>query len=603
MADTTVDQILATYKLGDKTLDTAIKDGLVGSVSASVAEKNVSLLTGPMGPVVCERLHAMQYLSTADWLAYRDKIYKRIAGRTIDFPSSDYAGWFSNFQSSVKSLQIEAGLVDDEWVGSKTFQALQQLFTFEEPTHLDDWFEQQYSSSFINRAIYVRLHALGILPGKKERFFDDLTSTSINQVVTQRHTALRVRVWYGLALWRRVLQKWEYSFEHGPKEQKSIYLLFDTDWITQWLATRSDAFYDTFHDGLRLPRNWEKKPYRRIKDTPTGEFLPLALRVMYCHARVEVWLNGYASGKNRGRRNGTFNPGDRVDASQISLFFVDSESKRYIGYELRLFHKFWQEGYRVHNQLADDNEFNLFPFDYDECTRAELRTFIKQKKLNIAKIVVRTCACAAMMNSIPEEKVEGGATTQTQRLNEEYQRLTSSQRERTTWIDVAKGFVANVLDGIKRLAKWFMRKLSTVLKQISDVAKMVIRLTKSLAAKAYTYFKKLTDIVSVGMSFLSNKLAVAHDHVKIVRDSDFDFTILTAPTVSNESIATASSELLYKVTMFRAMCSILQLFYKAMKIVIGIVSAFKVVDVLLALANFGDILSEEDKLYLTTALD
>lgn len=41
--------------------------------------------------------------------------------------------------NAVKDLQAEAGLVTDEWLGFQTWQAIQQVFSFEEPTHLERW--------------------------------------------------------------------------------------------------------------------------------------------------------------------------------------------------------------------------------------------------------------------------------------------------------------------------------------------------------------------------------------------------------------------------------------------------------------------------------
>ena len=64
---------------------------------------------------------------------------------------------------AILRFQEEAGLTVDGWVGPESWTALQQLVTFEEPTHLEAWVNRPEAQAALRRAVGLRLHALGLL--------------------------------------------------------------------------------------------------------------------------------------------------------------------------------------------------------------------------------------------------------------------------------------------------------------------------------------------------------------------------------------------------------------------------------------------------------
>ncbi len=68
-----------------------------------------------------------------------------------------------NLKIAIKKFQKESGLPADGIVGSKTWLALQQLITFEEPTQIHLWLTDEGQPKLpLKRAIQLRLYTLGI---------------------------------------------------------------------------------------------------------------------------------------------------------------------------------------------------------------------------------------------------------------------------------------------------------------------------------------------------------------------------------------------------------------------------------------------------------
>lgn len=600
MAETTFETVLDTCKVADRRLEGAVKAGLLGGHSLSSTDNNIALLTGPLGPVICDRLCRMQYLSKAQLSDFETLIYPDIQGKQILREDSPHRHWFSIFDSAVKSLQQEAGLIEDTWFGSKTFHALQQLFSFEEPTQLDDWFDKPATNRFVNRAVYVRLRAMGIMPGPEERFFDAVKSQNdAADAYGVQHNELRKRIYYGLALWRAVLSHWGIQLPEGNKREQSILLLFNTDGITQWMANNQDALNKRFHTRIKLPTSWERDTYRRMQDTPKRLFRPLALRVLFKHARIELWLNGYGSSRKKSRNDGSFNPGDPIVLNKLSNIFVISSGPTRIGPELRRFHNFWQDCASLWKTLPQATRTANGDYSYRPRTHSSIKRELERGKLTIATIALRTMEGAKLLDSVPTPS----ENARMERINEEYAKLTDEERKPETWLEKGKGLVATVFDGIKRVTKWFWSKVKSVFSTLTEVLKKVIRMTKFLATRAYGYFQQLVTVLDTGMTVFTRRVIDGQNGVKIIRDKDFDFTILADTHKAGEDVERSVAVVTHKVTLFRAACIIIRFFYEGVKVVLSLLAgqAFKVVDVLLGLANFAHAMSDEDKQSLALA--
>ncbi|WDE09022.1 peptidoglycan-binding protein [Thalassomonas viridans] len=133
----------------------AVDEGvLLDTPGFSGAPKDKKALSPQFRPLLCSRLYRLGYLDQQD----ADDISH---GKLI---------------KAIKQLQKEAGLKTDGWIGEVTWQALQQLFTFEEPSQLELWYRGAQPSLFLRRAVNLRLMVLGISRHRSQADDDDFTS-------------------------------------------------------------------------------------------------------------------------------------------------------------------------------------------------------------------------------------------------------------------------------------------------------------------------------------------------------------------------------------------------------------------------------------------
>lgn len=68
---------------------------------------------------------------------------------------------------AIRRFQEEADLLPDQWVGEKTWLALQTLVSFEAGERIDLWVNKDNRQAALHRAINLRLHVLGFLDKSK----------------------------------------------------------------------------------------------------------------------------------------------------------------------------------------------------------------------------------------------------------------------------------------------------------------------------------------------------------------------------------------------------------------------------------------------------
>jgi len=156
----------------------------------------------------------------------------------------------------MRSFQQDAGFsingfIVDGWTGEQSWQALQELVSFESPTNLDRWFQHGKASPALIRATHLRLFALGLVnlkPGKDPDPSD-----------------LRL----GLAHFCEIMALLEISdlpLTAEPSMQ-TLTLLFDQDRLLQGLGR------------ARAPKAYEHR--QQIK--------PFIINM----AKIELWMLGY----------------------------------------------------------------------------------------------------------------------------------------------------------------------------------------------------------------------------------------------------------------------------------------------------------------------
>ncbi|GGW81666.1 hypothetical protein [Alteromonas halophila] len=588
-----VDSIFKKYQANDHAVDKAIDHGVVGTFN-QVDDANATLVTGPLGPVICRRLYLLQYLSSHDFTTYQSLSR---AGFSNPRALSD---WLVQFNHSVKLLQQEAGLQTDQWIGSKTFKAMQQLFSFEEPTNLSLWYKHGRSSTFLKRAIYVRMQFTGLIPGNHVRFFEQ------GRTYQQGKYELGDTLQDGFILWRKVLQTWGMPPAAGTTNQYLTATLFDIDGLTRTLNARRSQIASTLQH-TRLDPRWES--YTAL---PTGaltrqQIKQLALRVLVAHSRIEVWLQGYASALDNDPSDGMYDPGDSIDAHDFSLAFNEPlrrrrnhNSRHIIGPELSLYRQFWQDTKKLSTTLKEQNVKTGFKVTITNPLLTSIKHNIRMGRLTMASMALQNIHCAAIIDQVPMPD----KTTHIRRINEEYTRLSTRDRNVGAW-QKGRGLVEMVLDGVKRLAKWFWQSVKNVFRKVSHFVQRIIRAVQQLAVKGLTYYFRITELFSTSVHWVMQPVMYQSDAITVFRDRDYDVSVFIDDGPHTLSAINGMQKDLYlSVARFRTACNLLTVLldvFVGVAALVGGVRKWKIVDAALALANFYERLPGEDKRYLDLA--
>ncbi len=135
-AESNVDALI----LFEKDLDLARAEnvsGFVGIPETKVHFDKLSL-NDEMNDIFRDRLYRLGYLER-----------RNLAPEDLD-----------DLEGAVKKLQKEAGLTVDGWIGLQTWQALQELFSFENDSNLQKWNVLPFSP-FMKKAVCLRLKTFG----------------------------------------------------------------------------------------------------------------------------------------------------------------------------------------------------------------------------------------------------------------------------------------------------------------------------------------------------------------------------------------------------------------------------------------------------------
>ncbi|WP_157592857.1 hypothetical protein [Pseudoalteromonas citrea] len=568
------DSVFECYEQAESKVEQALEHHLLPDFSANMLEGNTALLRGPLGQTLCDRLYRMQYLS-AEHRAGFTNIQEALRGQTSPY-SGEVSQWLSSFSTAVKTLQAEAGLRCDAWFGHKSFTVLQQVYSFEAPTELEDWFSKPACNKFLNRAIYVRLRALGLLPGKTRRFFTEPAA----------HDLLNQAVEAGLGYWQQLLYYWG-ALDPSIRVTKLHLLqwLFDTDGITQFLNDKANQLLEQ-HKQLTRPIVWNNADNEVFPDVTPAELPRLSLRVIMAQARIEAWLNGFGSKQSDFAKGGDFYPGAPIDAYRYSEFFKPRYKTRYTSTlprlhpELKRVIRLWDDFERVKHGTADKRLVR----------ETHIARAIQKKQLTVIGIALRTLHCVCELDSLPLQQ-----TQLTPTINQHYAALSKGERNPELWRKQSIG--AACLDGLKRAFKWLYKAASRVFFAISGFVQRVIRVVKSVAIQGMTLLSQVSDIVGSGIELLINKVFVDNDHFKVVGDHDFDLTTLRSAQCTESQMRDATVSMQHRARLFKVACGLFRVLLSVFKVTTGVITgrAWEVIDGVLLMANYYQSITEQDK--------
>ncbi len=179
-----------------------------------------------------------------------------------------------DIKDAVAQFQKDASLKQDNWVGNKTWYALDQLVSFESGIIYDQWFTNNSIRPevivAVKRATQLRLWSLGLYKSKPNKNFKDLKLKDLKNL----ESVLKI------FLIKHNLSKVDFNYE-------TLKILFDQDMLINSIAKRSSNNEVSFLLNLPTRDNLKQKE--------------LAQKFIVNCTKVELWLLGYEvkiDGKN-----------------------------------------------------------------------------------------------------------------------------------------------------------------------------------------------------------------------------------------------------------------------------------------------------------------
>ncbi len=223
----------------------------------------------------------IQTIATRLWLL--GYLPRRISPKSINKKLGD-------IKTAVHQFQRDANLKRDNWVGDKTWYALDQLVSYESDIDYNQWYINHQIRSEVkqafHRAIQLRLWSLGLFRDKPRRNFE---------LLSNRHLKNFSSI---LKIFRIKDESFEAELDHS-----SLEILFDQDLLSKTIAKRTSKDKKKFL--LKLPVL--KKEMHRT----------LAQKFIVNCAKIELWLLGYDV---------------KIDGGNNFQFTVDSDLYRAISH-------------------------------------------------------------------------------------------------------------------------------------------------------------------------------------------------------------------------------------------------------------------------------
>lgn len=220
----------------DAILDKANREGVLAPLPGSEQEVRSKELIESRICTIRTRLYLLGYLN-----------------RDSHRPEID-----DTLKEAISRFQAEAELEQDGWVGRQTWTALQELVSFEHPSHLRKWFNGDHLNAALLRAIKLRLFVLGFLPSKQAQETQKLQKALAKFVLISR-----------------------------------ILRLHDTGLDPDLVFDTINVLFDQDGIALRLVKAGENFMLHRPADIREHDARRLIHRFIICCAKVELWLLGY----------------------------------------------------------------------------------------------------------------------------------------------------------------------------------------------------------------------------------------------------------------------------------------------------------------------
>ena len=416
------------------------------------------------------------------------------------------------YQQAVKAFQQDALgeslLTPDGWVGEKTWAALQEMVSFEEPSNLNQWCDHHAPCKALRRAAVLRLYALGLssrAPGHLKRGSD--LQSRIDKLLTKALS--------GFSDVARLLGWEEAETLHAARLQ-TLELLFDQDEIVARLAT------------VRIPRPLQAR--KAIKPFIVGM------------VRIELWLIGYAiSPKGYAGASDLMTYQNGLDLKDSSVLY--KQLVHYWGeYEQNapeLFQNLSIHYPKLQSQGKENRSKGLIRIGFPEFFGSLLQRnrSASQENISDSELVYQHLREAA------------GKTDQEGSLIQEI------------WNHVYS-IGARIWDGIKRVCHWVIGLVKKALVGIKQLIKHISRIAYQFILKAYEQTRLLIKGVTGSIHyFLRSPLEMpalkgvaTSPRLLFIHDRDFDFRAFVESTEQPNAVRLHSRYLENNADIFGLSC-------------------------------------------------
>ena len=450
--------------------------------------------------VIGERLWLLGYLALDDKRQARE-LYRRDRAAFID---------------AVRHFQDEADLKQDGWVGKKTWTLLSNLVNFEplpreagmtagQALDEEPWNKPLgagLNNHAVMRAAALRLHVLGLArqpPGRGTPY-----RLPDQQAVTDFH-----RLLWSLGLVKRL-------FKGKRLNETSLPLLMDHDAIVKAVAA-SDRDGDDKFDFEREP-GWAEEA-----------FTDMAQLFLTRLVQIELWLLGWDVDLQQTRRYAC--SGIRARPVSVPVEQPDPQADLYdpdqaLEHGLNEYYrKFCGLDANQARRLAGEIRPSLFqsfldPHNQQVATRAEP---LKESD-----------AYTAVLNSIEDSD------------------------KAKSLLKVGRGLGLRIWDGLKRLWRWFKRRIVKVIEFGENLARAFYR----YASKGFSIVRRAVRAVTSSIQrYVKGRFDLSG--VTIHVSGDFDTLLLVPPAHPPEEIVEAGTRLQLFSSRFLFACRILGLAFRA----------------------------------------
>lgn len=387
-------------------------------------------------------------------------------------------------RQAIGAFQNDAGLVEDGWAGRETWDAVQELASFEYPFNVARWFVAGEPRPVLRRAVYLRLFALGLtkLPPRPDTGLQSRNKESESDF--QNGLQLFVRAARSLRLSDRNMAP--------ALVPETLDILFHQDRLSERINIRLNG-----PNELPLDKGERDEAYDFVRNV----------------AQIELWLYGFNVRIGNFRRGGPFDrPG------RFSLSFSAA------------LHEF-----AVDHGLAEDD----FNFDIQG-------TWSNRSAMDALPWFFKRLAALDQATPEAEETVEAGEPDHV--VDRILQDKNTKLGVRDSIKSLGARLWDGVKRVGKWIRSIFAAFFNTVKKVAKSVFTNISRFVHESALRIYSHVVAAVRAVTDGIDFLKERILLGSDprHMVVMHDGDLDFDVFVNMAADPATVVNLSERIVLR---------------------------------------------------------